>query len=410
MIRQAAALAAGAFVLASLGAAPAAATPTGPATPLEPGAPSILGINILPVPLPDVYTATHDRKLRVDEPGVLGNDIDADGDELEAKLSKGPDHGHLDLNHDGGFDYEPDHGFTGLDTFTYLAHDGTIGVAALVTITVTNVAPIGHNDHYTTKQGVKLQVDRPGVLENDDDADGDKLEAKLVSGPDHGKLDLHEQGEFDYDPDNGFAGTDVFTYRAHDGAAQSGVIRVVIDVTPKPTPPPTPSPTPVPTPDPTPRPTPKPTPKPDKPDDPTPDPTREPRRTDSPDEGGGSGGNGGSGRGQGSGNDGNGSGGAAASIGPAAGSIGRPEIAAGDQIGLARAASDTTTGSTAAFDAGMVAAFDGFAWQVPALALSVPGLIVVVAVFLQVVGGLAWLPLIRRRLGRDGLTGSDRRP
>ena len=61
----------------------------------------------------------------------------------------------------------------------------------------------------------------------------------------------------------------------------------------------------------------------------------------------------------------------------------------------------------------MVAAFDGFAWQVPALALSVPGLIVVVAVFLQVLGGLAWLPLIRRRLGGSGvgggLTPPDRR-
>ena len=75
--------------------------------------------------------------------------------------------------------------------------------------------------------------------------------------------------------------------------------------------------------------------------------------------------------------------------------------------------SDAATGTTVGFDAGMVAAFDGFAWQVPALALSVPGLIVVVAVFLQVLGGLAWLPLIRRRLGGsgvgDGLTPPDRR-
>ena len=175
---------------------------------------------------------------------MLANDIDADGDELEAKLSKGPDHGHLDLNHDGGFDYEPDHGFTGIDTFTYLAHDGTIGVGALVTITVTNVAPNGRNDHYSTKEGVKLQVDRPGVLKNDDDADGDKLKAKLVSGPDHGKLDLHDEGEFDYEPAHGFSGTDVFTYRAVDGADQSAVIRVVIDVAPKATPPPTAAPTP----------------------------------------------------------------------------------------------------------------------------------------------------------------------
>ena len=247
MIRRAAALAAAAFVLAGIGAAPVAATPVAPA-PVDPGAPGILGINILPVPLPDVYVVKHDRKTRIDEPGVLANDIDADGDELEAKLSKGPDHGHLDLNHDGGFDYEPDHGFTGIDTFTYLAHDGTIGVGALVTITVTNVAPNGRNDHYTTKEGVKIQVDRPGVLANDTDADGDDLKAKLVGGPDHGKLDLHDQGEFDYEPDHGFAGTDVFTYRAVDGADQSAVIRVVIDVTPKATPQPTAAPTPTPSP------------------------------------------------------------------------------------------------------------------------------------------------------------------
>ena len=366
---------------------------------------------MLPVPLPDAYTVVHDRKLHVDRPGVLANDIDADGDHLEARLVKGTAHGHLDLNHDGSFTYEPNHGYTGLDSFTYQAHDGTIGVAAVVTFTVTNVAPFGHNDHYATKEDVKIQVDRPGVLKNDDDADGDHLKAKLVSGPDHGKLDLHDEGEFVYEPAHGFSGTDVFTYRAIDGADQSAVIRVVIDVDPKATPPPTTAPTP--TPSPAPVATPAPTPKPDKTDSPKPDRTREPRPTDSPVAGGGSGGNGG-----GPGKDGNAPAAPAPSAAPLTGSIGQPAIAqpavaARDQINLARAASDTTTGSTAAFDAGMVAAFDGFAWQVPALALSVPGLIVVVAVFLQVLGGLAWLPLIRRRLGGsgvgDGLTPPDRR-
>ena len=98
---------------------------------------------------------------------------------------------------------EPDHGYTGLDSFTYQAHDGTIGVATVVTFTVTNVAPVGHNDHYTTKEGVKLQVDRPGVLKNDDDADGDHLKAKLVSGPDHGKLDLHARASSTTSPPRG---------------------------------------------------------------------------------------------------------------------------------------------------------------------------------------------------------------
>jgi hypothetical protein len=55
------------------------------------------------------------------------------------------------------------------------------------------------------------------------------------------------------------------------------------------------------------------------------------------------------------------------------------------------------------FDAGVAAAFDGFSWQVPALVISVPGMLVVIAVALQVLGGLAWLPVVRRRLGGSGV-------
>ncbi len=42
---------------------------------------------------------------------------------------------------------------------------------------------------------------------------------------------------------------------------------------------------------------------------------------------------------------------------------------------------------------------NGFDWQIPGLVLSVPGLLVVTAIVLQVGGGLAWLPVIRRRVG-----------
>jgi len=40
-----------------------------------------------------------------------------------------------------------------------------------------------------------------------------------------------------------------------------------------------------------------------------------------------------------------------------------------------------------------------FEWQVPGLLLSVPGLLLVLVVGLQLIGGLAWLPVVRRRLG-----------
>jgi hypothetical protein len=43
-----------------------------------------------------------------------------------------------------------------------------------------------------------------------------------------------------------------------------------------------------------------------------------------------------------------------------------------------------------------------FRWAVPGLALSVPGLLVIVAIALQAAGGLAWLPLIRRKITSSG--------
>jgi hypothetical protein len=45
-------------------------------------------------------------------------------------------------------------------------------------------------------------------------------------------------------------------------------------------------------------------------------------------------------------------------------------------------------------------------WGVPSLILSVPGLLLVLAIGAQALGGLAWLPVARRRLGTFGLRGS----
>jgi hypothetical protein len=42
-------------------------------------------------------------------------------------------------------------------------------------------------------------------------------------------------------------------------------------------------------------------------------------------------------------------------------------------------------------------------WGYPAFALSVPGLLLAIAVGAQAFGALAWLPLIRRRLGAFGV-------
>src|SRR5262249_31727236 len=52
-------------------------------------------------------------------PGVLGNDVDADGTALAAVLVSGPAHGTLNLNADGSFTYAPAANYNGADSFTY---------------------------------------------------------------------------------------------------------------------------------------------------------------------------------------------------------------------------------------------------------------------------------------------------
>ena len=52
---------------------------------------------------------------------------------------------------------------------------------------------------------------------------------------------------------------------------------------------------------------------------------------------------------------------------------------------------------------GSFTGFGAIEWAVPAFALGVPGLLLMVAVGLQAIVGVAWLPFIRRWLGGVGV-------
>jgi hypothetical protein len=187
-----------------------------------------------PLAQADAYTTTVNSVLSVPAPGVLGNDEDADGDELAAVLESGPAHGALKLSADGGFVYTPNAGYTGHDGFTYRAYDGqAYSQAAAVSLAVEEAAnqpPLAQADAYTTTMNTVLSVPAPGVLGNDEDADGDELAAVLESGPAHGALKLSADGGFVYTPTAGYTGQDGFSYRAYDGQAYSQAAAVSLAV------------------------------------------------------------------------------------------------------------------------------------------------------------------------------------
>ena len=77
--------------------------------------------------------------LSVAAPACAANDSDPNNDPVTAVLDVPPDHGTLSLNSNGSFSYTPDTGFTGTDSFTYEANDGTVDSnIATVTIEVTS--------------------------------------------------------------------------------------------------------------------------------------------------------------------------------------------------------------------------------------------------------------------------------
>jgi VCBS repeat-containing protein len=78
-----------------------------------------------PAAVGESYSVTSGNVLNVAAPGVLGNDSDIDSASLQAQLVTAPAHGALTLNANGSFSYTPAAGYTGPDSFGYVASDGT---------------------------------------------------------------------------------------------------------------------------------------------------------------------------------------------------------------------------------------------------------------------------------------------
>ncbi|MEZ5465268.1 MAG: Ig-like domain-containing protein [Lysobacteraceae bacterium] len=192
-------------------------------------------INEAPTAAADSHSTDEDTALNVAAPGVLGNDSDPDGDTLTAVLDTGVSNGTLTLNADGSFDYTPDPGYNGMDSFSYHANDGALDSASVtvnIAVAVVNDDPVAVDDSYSTDEDTALNVPTTGVLANDSDADSDPLTAVLDTDVSNGTLTLNADGSFSYTPNADFNGGDSFSYHANDGIADSNIATVTITVDP----------------------------------------------------------------------------------------------------------------------------------------------------------------------------------
>lgn len=197
------------------------------------------GTNEAPDAAADTWQVRQGSPLTIAAPGVLGNDTDFEGADVDVASHTDPSHGQLSAfdSETGAFTYTGSAGWHGTDSFTYRATDpqGALSAPATVTIEVVNDAPVVQDDSYTTVPGVPFVVSAAdGVLGNDSDLEGEAFTVGTSFPAAHGKVEFdYDDGSFVYTPDAGFTGTDTFDYQARDASwQQSEPATVTITVAP----------------------------------------------------------------------------------------------------------------------------------------------------------------------------------
>ena len=157
---------------------------------------------------------------------VLTNDSDPDGDALTI-VSVSPTNGAANIVGTNVV-FTPTLNFIGTAFIGYTITDGFGGTSsALITVTVTNRAPVANNLTTNTTFNTAKTLTLTGS-----DADGDALTFIIVGSPSGGTLSgvNTNTGVVTYTPTNIFTGTDSFTFRVNDGTVDSALATVTINV------------------------------------------------------------------------------------------------------------------------------------------------------------------------------------
>lgn len=196
---------------------------------------SVSPVNDAPVAVNDAYSTNQDTTLNISAPGVLVNDSDVDGDVLQSLVQSLPANGNLTLSDNGSFVYVPNTGFSGADSFTYIADDGNTGVSNIATVDISvnvapNVAPVANDDFATTVRANPVTID---LIANDADIDGTIVPTSvvIVTPSLRGTIVNNGDGTVTYAAIRRRAGSDAFSYQVldNDGAvSNTATVRINI--------------------------------------------------------------------------------------------------------------------------------------------------------------------------------------
>lgn len=161
----------------------------------------------------DFFTGQADESI---EGNLLDNDFSRSGKKLTLELSaEGELKGKLTLSESGAFNYTPPAGFLGNETAEYrvVDSDGTREKATVVFATVetkeTDPTPIATKDNFLTFSNDKVEGN---LFSNDLEPTKWNINTSPEVKPENGKVTINRDGTFSYTPNEGFVGTDSFTY------------------------------------------------------------------------------------------------------------------------------------------------------------------------------------------------------
>ena len=176
-----------------------------------------------PVSLPASSSVAEDSFLNLVLQGT-----DPDGNALHYSVVSAPAKGTLSGT-PPNLTYTPTANYNGTDSFTFLVGDGALNSApATVSIVVTaiNDAPVALTKSVSTAEDSPMAVTLVGT-----DIDANPLTLTILSSPAHGTL-AGTAPNLIYQPAANFSGSDSFTFKVNDGAADSPPATVWITVTP----------------------------------------------------------------------------------------------------------------------------------------------------------------------------------
>ncbi len=186
--------------------------------------PATIAIRVNPVNDPPIANIVSTKIQKNRSSIVLLDTSDPDNDSLVYKITL-PTYGSIITNDTLPWvvKYTPNTNFIGVDSLVYKVYDRIDSASAKVYITVTNTAPVGENQIFSSTKNNELIIKLIGS-----DSDGDPVSFAILQGPIFGTAVL-KVDTIVYQPNTDFIGTDSLLFTVNDGLGlDTASIKIVI--------------------------------------------------------------------------------------------------------------------------------------------------------------------------------------